>query len=146
MTPRPEGMAPESTQDRIRDVYSEHIFTPNPTGAQPVQALACHGSRQPSTQLLDAVCTPWFVRLIGPLTRKLLGWGVPMGPDMLLTFRGRKTGEQRTVGVAVVEDRGRQWVIAANGNVNTPQGLPIVCRSPSSRSCSTDWPRRIAAR
>lgn len=66
---------------------------------------------------------PWYVRFIDPLARKLLQWGVPMGPDRLLTVPGRRTGQPRSVGVAVVEDRGRQWVIGAYGDVNWVRNL-----------------------
>jgi deazaflavin-dependent oxidoreductase (nitroreductase family) len=46
-----------------------------------------------------------------------------MGPNTLLTIRGRKTGEPRTAAVAVVEVDGQRWVIGAYGNVNWVRNL-----------------------
>ncbi len=66
---------------------------------------------------------PGFVRLANPLMRKLLGRGIPMGPDGLITVRGRRTGQPRTVPIAFLEDQGRCWVIAAYGDVNWVRNL-----------------------
>lgn len=66
---------------------------------------------------------PWLVRAINPLVQTLLEWGVPMGPNTLLTVRGRKSGQPRTAGVAVVEIEGRQWVIGSYGEVNWVRNL-----------------------
>lgn len=46
-----------------------------------------------------------------------------MGPNMLLTVRGRKSGQPRTAGVAVVEIEGRHWVIGSYGEVNWVRNL-----------------------
>ena len=61
---------------------------------------------------------PASIRIASPLGRLLLRLGVPMGPDRLMTVRGRKSGLPRTFAVAVVEIDGRRWVIGAYGNVN----------------------------
>ncbi|HVR80455.1 MAG TPA: nitroreductase family deazaflavin-dependent oxidoreductase [Acidimicrobiia bacterium] len=66
---------------------------------------------------------PWFIRAINPLVQTLLEWGIPMGPNMLLTVRGRKSGQPRTAGVAVVEIEGRHWVIGSYGEVNWVRNL-----------------------
>jgi deazaflavin-dependent oxidoreductase (nitroreductase family) len=66
---------------------------------------------------------PTLVRLADPLARRLLGFGLPMGPNMLLTVRGRKSGTPRTVGVAVVEVDGRRWVVGTFGDVNWVRNL-----------------------
>jgi deazaflavin-dependent oxidoreductase (nitroreductase family) len=66
---------------------------------------------------------PWFVRAVDPVVRWLLRWGVPMGPDRLLTIRGRRSGEPRTAAVAVVAVEGRRWVIGSYGNVNWVRNL-----------------------
>ena len=73
-------------------------------------------SRPPST-------APAFVRLPNALVRRLMRLGVPMGPNTLLTIRGRKTGEPRTVPVAVTESAGHRWVIGAYGDVNWVRNL-----------------------
>lgn len=66
---------------------------------------------------------PAWIRVASPLGRLLLRLGVPMGPDMLMTVRGRKSGRPRTVAVAVVDIEGRRWVIGAYGNVNWVHNL-----------------------
>lgn len=46
-----------------------------------------------------------------------------MGPNALLTVRGRKSGEPRTTPVALVEIDGRRWVIGTFGDVNWVRNL-----------------------
>jgi deazaflavin-dependent oxidoreductase (nitroreductase family) len=66
---------------------------------------------------------PWFVSFFNPIARRLLAAGVPMGPNVLLTVRGRKSGVPRTTPVAIVEISGRRWLMAPFGNVNWVQNL-----------------------
>src|SRR5687768_1128031 len=66
---------------------------------------------------------PLAVRLFDPFARRLLRLGVPMGPNTLLTVRGRRTGEPRSAGVAVVEIGDRRWVVGAYGDVNWVRNL-----------------------
>ena len=70
-----------------------------------------------------AATAPAFVRRSSLLVRGLLRLGVPMGPNALLTVKGRKTGEPRTAPVAIVEIDGRRWVVGAYGNVNWVRNL-----------------------
>jgi deazaflavin-dependent oxidoreductase (nitroreductase family) len=58
-----------------------------------------------------------------PLVRRLLSLGVPMGPNTLLTVRGRKSGEPRSAGVALVEIGERRWVISAYGETHWVRNL-----------------------
>jgi deazaflavin-dependent oxidoreductase (nitroreductase family) len=66
---------------------------------------------------------PWFVSLFNPLARRLLAAGVPMGPNVLLTVRGRKSGLPRTTPVAIAEISGHRWLMAPFGDVNWVQNL-----------------------
>ena len=66
---------------------------------------------------------PAWIRVASPVGRLLLRLGVPMGPDTLMTVRGRTSGLPRTFAVAVVEIDGRRWVIGAYGNVNWVHNL-----------------------
>jgi deazaflavin-dependent oxidoreductase (nitroreductase family) len=66
---------------------------------------------------------PALVRYSNPLTRRLLRVGVPMGPNLLLTVRGRATGQPRTAPVAVVEVDGRRWIVGAYGEVQWVRNL-----------------------
>jgi deazaflavin-dependent oxidoreductase (nitroreductase family) len=76
-----------------------------------------------STPSTPPASAPGFVRRPNSLVRGLLRLGVPMGPNTLLTVRGRTSGEPRTVPVAVTEADGRRWVIGAYGDVNWVRNL-----------------------
>jgi deazaflavin-dependent oxidoreductase (nitroreductase family) len=45
----------------------------------------------------------------------LLRVGIPMGPTILLTVRGRRTGQPRTTPVGVFERNGQRWLFAQLG-------------------------------
>jgi deazaflavin-dependent oxidoreductase (nitroreductase family) len=66
---------------------------------------------------------PALVRWANPLARALLRIGTPMGPNVLMTVRGRASGEPRTAPVAVVEIDGRRYIIGAYGPVNWVRNL-----------------------
>src|SRR5215472_13993403 len=66
---------------------------------------------------------PFFVPIFNPIARRLMGFGIPLGPNALLTVRGRKTGTPRTTPVAVVSLDGRRWVIGTFGEVNWVRNL-----------------------
>jgi deazaflavin-dependent oxidoreductase (nitroreductase family) len=66
---------------------------------------------------------PFFVGVFNPLARRLLRGGIPMGPNALLTVRGRTSGVDRTTPVAVVAIDGRRWVIATFGETNWARNL-----------------------
>jgi deazaflavin-dependent oxidoreductase (nitroreductase family) len=66
---------------------------------------------------------PFFVPLFNPVARRLLGAGIPLGPNALLTVRGRKSGLLRTTPVAVVDIDGRRWIISTFGEVNWARNL-----------------------
>ena len=70
-----------------------------------------------------AASAPALVRRSSPLVRALLRLGMPMGPNTLLTVRGRRSGERRTAPVALVEIDGRRWVVGAYGEVNWVRNL-----------------------
>jgi deazaflavin-dependent oxidoreductase (nitroreductase family) len=66
---------------------------------------------------------PALIRWSNPLTRTLLRLGMPMGPNVLMTIRGRTSGEPRTAPVAVAEVDGHRYVIGAYGEVNWVRNL-----------------------
>ena len=49
--------------------------------------------------------------------------GLPMGPNVLMTVRGRTSGQLRTAPVAVSEIDGRRYVIGAYGDVHWVRNL-----------------------
>jgi deazaflavin-dependent oxidoreductase (nitroreductase family) len=66
---------------------------------------------------------PKFVGLFNPLARRMLGVGMPMGPNALITITGRKSGLSRTTPVSVIEIGGRRWVIGTFGETNWVRNL-----------------------
>jgi len=69
---------------------------------------------------------PRFVGAFNSIVTRLARAGIPMGPNALLTVRGRKTGEPRTTPVAVVAIGGRRWVQSPFGDVNWVRNLRAV--------------------
>ena len=72
---------------------------------------------------------PWFVPLFNPVARLLLAAGVPMGPNVLMTVRGRKSGLPRTTPVTIVESSGKRWVFAPFGEANWVRNLRAAGRA-----------------
>ena len=76
-----------------------------------------------STQIDSPARAPRFVGVFSPLAQRLLGAGVPLGPNALITIRGRKSGIERTTPVALVEIGGKRWVIGTFGETNWVRNL-----------------------
>jgi deazaflavin-dependent oxidoreductase (nitroreductase family) len=66
---------------------------------------------------------PSFVPLFNPVARRLMRLGVPMGPNALLSVRGRKSGLVRTTPVAMIRTGGRTWIVGTFGDVNWVRNL-----------------------
>ncbi len=66
---------------------------------------------------------PRWIRLFNPVFKALLVAGVPMGPDVLLTVRGRKSGLPRSTPVAIAEIAGRDWLLSPFGDVDWAKNL-----------------------
>jgi deazaflavin-dependent oxidoreductase (nitroreductase family) len=73
--------------------------------------------------MTHAASAPSLIRRSTPLANRLLRAGLPMGPNVLLTVRGRVSGEPRTAPVAVIEIEGRRFVIGAYGDVQWIRNL-----------------------
>ena len=58
---------------------------------------------------------PGFVERSQSLVTRLLRLGLPMGPNVLMTVVGRKSGLPRTVPVAILRADGREVIFAAFG-------------------------------
>jgi len=76
---------------------------------------------------------PRYVSLMSPLLQGLLRAGLPVGPNALITIRGRKSGEPRTAGVAIIEVGGRRWIWAPWGDVHWVRNLRAAGRASISR-------------
>jgi deazaflavin-dependent oxidoreductase (nitroreductase family) len=66
---------------------------------------------------------PSLIPIINPIIRRLIGSGLPFGPNVLLTVRGRTSGEPRTFPVAILELDGRRYVQSPFGEVNWVRNL-----------------------
>ncbi len=106
-------------------------------------------------------CTaPGSIRLLDPPFIRYLRAGLPGGPNVLLTVRGRTSGRPRSVPVAMLQVADRRFVQAAYGEVGWVRNLRAVGRAavtqgrhwtswrrsnclPMSRPCSCvmRWPR-----
>ena len=85
---------------------------------QPARSGAAPGDR-----------VPRLVPLFNPVAKVLLGAGTPMGPNGLITIRGRKSGLPRTTPVAIIEVSGRRWVWAPWGDVHWVRNLRAAGRA-----------------
>jgi deazaflavin-dependent oxidoreductase (nitroreductase family) len=72
---------------------------------------------------------PTQVRLFSPILKFLLVAGMPMGPNGLVTIRGRKSGLPRTTALAIIKVGGRRWVWAPWGEVQWVRNLRAAGRA-----------------
>ena len=66
---------------------------------------------------------PSLVGLFNPIARRILRAGPLLGPNALITVRGRKSGVPRTTPIALVEIDGKRWVIGTFGDTNWVRNL-----------------------
>ena len=57
-----------------------------------------------------AAVVPRYVALFNPIAKRLLGAGVPLGFNGLITIPGRTSGVPRTTAVAIIAASGSRWV------------------------------------
>jgi deazaflavin-dependent oxidoreductase (nitroreductase family) len=81
------------------------------------------------TKLARATRVPPWVPFFNPIARRLLAAGVPIGPNVLLTVRGRKSGLPRTTPVTVVRFGGRRWLLAPFGEGDWVRNLRAAGRA-----------------
>jgi deazaflavin-dependent oxidoreductase (nitroreductase family) len=72
---------------------------------------------------------PRRVRFFSPILKFLLVAGMPVGPNRLVTIRGRKSGLPRTTPLAIIEVGGRRWVWAPWGEVQWVRNLRAAGRA-----------------
>jgi deazaflavin-dependent oxidoreductase (nitroreductase family) len=71
----------------------------------------------------ESTHVPSWVRYFNVIARRLLALGIPMGPDVLLTVRGRKSGLARTTPVTLCEYGGRRGLISPFGETDWARNL-----------------------
>ena len=86
-----------------------------------------------ATEIATPNGVPAIVPILNPLIRRLLRIGMPMGPNVVLTVRGRTSGQPRTFPVSLMEANGRQYVFATFGETNWVRNLRASGRATLSR-------------
>ena len=71
----------------------------------------------------------WAFSLFNPIVKSLLAAGVPLGPNGLMTVRGRTSGRPRTTPLAIIETSGRRWVWSPWGEVQWVRNLRAAGRA-----------------
>lgn len=66
---------------------------------------------------------PKWVPYFNAVARPLIALGVPIGPDVLLTVRGRRSGLPRTTPVTICDYGGRRGFISPFGETNWVRNL-----------------------
>jgi deazaflavin-dependent oxidoreductase (nitroreductase family) len=84
-------------------------------------------SRQASAHL------PRWVPFASAIARPLLAAGVPLGPNVLLTVRGRTSGRLRTTPITVIETGGRRGLISPFGETHWVRNLRVAGRAAIGR-------------
>jgi len=88
-----------------------------------------------SERIGSAADIPWRLRVLrrlpffNAIAKFLLGSGVPLGFNGLITVRGRKSGLLRTTPVAIIAASGRRWVWAPWGEVQWVRNLRAAGRA-----------------
>jgi len=66
---------------------------------------------------------PRVVPLFNRVAKPLVAAGMPMGPNGMLTVRGRTSGELRSTPLAIIEVDGRRWIWSPWGDVHWVRNL-----------------------
>jgi deazaflavin-dependent oxidoreductase (nitroreductase family) len=72
---------------------------------------------------------PQRVRFFGSILKVLMIAGIPLGPNRLVTIRGRKSGLPRTTPIAVIAVASRRYVWAPWGEVHWVHNLRAAGRA-----------------
>jgi deazaflavin-dependent oxidoreductase (nitroreductase family) len=66
---------------------------------------------------------PRWIPYFNRIARPLLAAGIPLGPDVLITIRGRTSGLPRTTPVTICENGGRRGLISPFGETHWVRNL-----------------------
>ncbi len=78
------------------------------------------------------------LRVVSTIITTLLRLGLPVGPSVLLSVRGRKSGKIYTIPVALVENSGTSFLVAAFGEVNWVRNLRAAGKAHLTRRRRTE--------
>ncbi len=76
-----------------------------------------------STDAMGRRRLPRWVPYFNLIAKPLIALGVPMGPDVLVTVKGRKSGVPRTTPVTICDYGGRRGFISPFGETNWARNL-----------------------
>jgi deazaflavin-dependent oxidoreductase (nitroreductase family) len=76
-----------------------------------------------SETIASAARAPRWITMWGPIARRVLTSGVPLGFNGLVTIPGRKSGLPRTTPLAIIDVSGRRWVWSPWGDVQWVRNL-----------------------
>jgi len=96
-----------------------------------------------TTYPLLARGVPSLVTGLNRLITRLLRTGLPLGPNVLLTVHGRKTGRPYTFPIALLELDGRRYVQGAFGETSWVRNLRAV---PGASIAKGRWHQDVDAR
>lgn len=86
---------------------------------------------------------PWLVRVLNPVFSRVLGAGLPGGPNALIGVRGRKSGVIRSFPASVMELGDRRYLQAAFGDVRHVR--TSLCSPGAQREILAKWSNSRAA-
>jgi len=94
---------------------SEPGLEASPRDTTTYQSMTADHAARPPLDLRNRVAGR-FLRLFNPLARRMISAGIPTGaPNVLLTVRGRRSGNLRTVPVAMLDLDGAWFVQSCYG-------------------------------
>ena len=91
--------------------------------------IATRAAVDSGSGVLSTMPPRWVFSYFNPFARFLLGAGIPLGLNGLITVRGRKSGQPRTTPVAIIEASGRRWVWCPWGDVQWVRNLRAARRA-----------------
>lgn len=78
------------------------------------------------------------LRMVSTIITTLLRLGLPVGPSILLSVRGRTSGKIYTIPIALVEKDGTRFLVAAFGEVNWVRNLRATSSAQLTRRRRTE--------
>jgi deazaflavin-dependent oxidoreductase (nitroreductase family) len=89
---------------------------------------------------------PWWVGAFNVGARRALAAGMPMGPNVLLSVPGRKSGVLPTTPVSIVDGSDRCWVIGVFGDVDWVRNLRAAGQARIHRADEHRQSPRVSSR
>ena len=78
------------------------------------------------------------LRVVSTIITSLSRLGLPVGPSVLLSVRGRTSGKVYTIPILLVENSGTSFLVAAFGEVNWVRNLRAAGRAQLTRRHRTE--------